>query len=99
MDKQLKEYKELINQKLDEYIPTGYPSSIFDSMRYSVLADGKRLRPILAIEIFKLFSKEIEIILPTACAIEMLHVQSLIVKNRIHKSYGPWNRKRGLIAW
>ena len=78
MDKKLKEYKELINKKLDEYIPQEYPYSIFDSMRYSVLADGKRLRPILAIEIFKLFSDKIEEILPTACAIEMLHVQSLI---------------------
>lgn len=78
MDKKLKEYKELINKKLDEYLPTDYPSSIFNSMRYSVLADGKRLRPILAIEIFKLFSDKIEDILPTACAIEMLHVQSLI---------------------
>ena len=78
MDKKLKDYKELINKKLDEYLPQGYPNSIFDSMRYSVLADGKRLRPILAIEIFKLFSDKIEEILPTACAIEMLHVQSLI---------------------
>lgn len=78
MDKKLKDYKELINKKLDEYLPQEYPNSIFESMRYSVLADGKRLRPILAIEIFKLFSDKIEEILPTACAIEMLHVQSLI---------------------
>ena len=78
MDKKLNEYKTLINKKLDEYLPQEYPNSIFESMRYSVLADGKRLRPILAIEIFKLFSDKIEEILPTACAIEMLHVQSLI---------------------
>ena len=78
MDKQLKKYKELITKKLDEYIPKGYPNSIFDSMRYSVLADGKRIRPIIAIEVFKLFSNNIEEILPTACAIEMLHAQSLI---------------------
>ena len=78
MDKKFNEYKELINKKLDEYLPQNYPSSIFESMRYSVLADGKRIRPILAIEIFKLFSNNLDIILPTACAIEMLHVQSLI---------------------
>ena len=78
MDKQLKKYKELITKKLDEYLPQGYPKSIFDSMRYSVLADGKRIRPIIAIEVFKLFSDKIEEILPTACAIEMLHAQSLI---------------------
>ena len=78
MNKQLEEYKKLITQKLDEYLPQQYPNSIFESMRYSVLADGKRIRPILAIEIFKLFSNNIEEILPTACAIEMLHAQSLI---------------------
>ncbi len=78
MNKKLNYYKNLITKKLDEYIPQGYPQSIFDSMRYSVLADGKRIRPILAIETFKLFSSKIEEILPTACAIEMLHAQSLI---------------------
>ena len=78
MNKQLQNYKELISKKLDEYLPQKYPNSIFESMRYSVLADGKRIRPILALEVFKLFSNEIEKILPTACAIEMLHVQSLI---------------------
>lgn len=74
----LNEYKNLITQKLDEYIPKEYPNSIFESMRYSVLADGKRIRPIFAIEIYKLFNNNIEEILPTACAIEMLHAQSLI---------------------
>ncbi len=78
MNKKLQEYKTLITKKLDEYLPKGYPPSIFDSMRYSVLADGKRIRPILAIEVFKMFSDEVENILPTACAIEMLHAQSLI---------------------
>lgn len=78
MNNKMNDYKILITNKLDEYIPQGYPQSIFDSMRYSVLADGKRIRPILAIETFKLFSDNIEEILPTACAIEMLHVQSLI---------------------
>ena len=78
MNKKLQNYKELITKKLDEYIPKGYPKSIFESMRYSVLSDGKRIRPILAIEVFKLFSENIEEIIPTACAIEMLHAQSLI---------------------
>ncbi len=77
-EEKLKDYKELITKKLDEYIPEGYPESIFKSMRYSVLADGKRIRPILAIEAFKLFSQDLNIILPSACAVEMLHAQSLI---------------------
>ncbi len=78
MNKKMNDYKTLITNKLDEYIPQRYPQSIFESMRYSVLADGKRIRPILAIETFNLFSDNIEEILPTACAIEMLHAQSLI---------------------
>lgn len=78
MNKKINEYKDLITKNLDKYLPHGYPKSIFESMRYSVLADGKRIRPIIAIEVFKLFSDNLEEILPTACAIEMLHAQSLI---------------------
>lgn len=48
--KQLEDYKKLIEQKLDEYIPVEYPEKIWESMRYSVLAGGKRLRPILCLE-------------------------------------------------
>ena len=47
-------------------------------MRYSVLAGGKRLRPVMCLETCKLFGGSIEDALPIACAIEMLHVQSLI---------------------
>ena len=46
---QLEDYKKLIEQKLDEYIPVEYPEKIWESMRYSVLAGGKRLRPILCL--------------------------------------------------
>lgn len=74
----MKNYIDLIEKKLDEYIPVQYPEEIFESMRYSVLAGGKRLRPIMCLETCKLFGGNIEDALPIACAIEMLHVQSLI---------------------
>lgn len=74
----LNEYKELINKKLDEFLKIQYPEEIFNSMRYSVLADGKRLRPIMVLEACKMFSGNFENAIPTACAIEMLHAQSLI---------------------
>lgn len=74
----MKNYIDLIEKKLDEYIPVQYPEEIFESMRYSVLAGGKRLRPIMCLETCKLFGGSIEDALPIACAIEMLHVQSLI---------------------
>ena len=76
--KQLDDYKKLIEQKLDEYMPVQYPEKIWESMRYSVLAGGKRLRPILCLEACRIISGSYENAVPTACAIEMLHSQSLI---------------------
>lgn len=67
-----------IEEKLDEYLPISYPKEIFESMRYSVLAGGKRLRPVMCLEACRVFSGEIEKAMPTACAFEMLHTQSLI---------------------
>lgn len=67
-----------IEEKLDEYLPISYPEEIFESMRYSVLAGGKRLRPVMCLEACRVFSGEIEKAMPTACAFEMLHTQSLI---------------------
>ena len=71
-------YKMVVEQALDEYTPVKYPNKIYESMRYSLLAGGKRLRPIIAIETAELFNVPIETVLPAACAIEMLHCQSLI---------------------
>lgn len=76
--KKFDEYKTLIEKKLDEFLPVQYPEQIWESMRYSVLAGGKRLRPIMALETCKVLSGSIEQAIPTACAIEMLHTQSLI---------------------
>lgn len=72
------EYIKFINEKLDEFLEVEYPEDIFKSMRYSVLAEGKRLRPILCLEACRIFGGNIEEAIPTACAIEMLHAQSLI---------------------
>ncbi|MGN0018855.1 MAG: polyprenyl synthetase family protein [Candidatus Gastranaerophilaceae bacterium] len=74
----MNELIELVNKKLDEYLPVSYPEEIFESMRYSLLAGGKRLRPIMCLEACKVFGGDIEKALPTACAFEMLHTQSLI---------------------
>lgn len=68
----------LIDEKLDEFLKVQYPQEIFESMRYSVLAGGKRLRPVMCLEACRIFGGTIEDAIPTACAIEMLHAQSLI---------------------
>ena len=71
-------YKNLVEQKLDKYIPVKYPEKIWESMRYSVLAGGKRLRPVMTLETCRVLCGSYEQAIPAACAIEMLHSQSLI---------------------
>lgn len=75
---QMNNYIELVNDKLDEFIQIEYPESIFKSMKYTVTLPGKRLRPVMCLETCRMFGGEIEDALPTACAIEMLHAQTLI---------------------
>lgn len=59
----------------DETLPQ---KSIFQAMKYSVTAGGKRIRPVLTLELCRMFGGEWEIALPFACALEMIHTYSLI---------------------
>ena len=68
----------LIDNTLDEYVKIGYPNSIFNSMKYTLSLKGKRLRPVMVLETTRMLGGNIEDALPSACALEMLHVQSLI---------------------
>ena len=68
----------LIDNKLDEYIKVQEPKSIFESMKYTLMLPGKRLRPMMCLETVRMLNGDIADALPTACAIEMLHAQSLI---------------------
>ena len=68
----------LIDKHLDEYIDIKYPQTIFKSMKYTLNLKGKRLRPIMCLETARILGADILDALPTACSIEMLHVQSLI---------------------
>ena len=69
---------DLIDKKLDEYIPILYPEVIFKAMKYTVTLPGKRLRPVMCLETARMLGGDIAKVLPAACAIEMLHAQSLI---------------------
>ncbi len=71
-------YIELINKKLEEFMPICYPQKIFKAMKYTVTLPGKRLRPVLCLEACRVFGGNIEDAIPTACATEMLHAQTLI---------------------
>lgn len=80
MKKELSERIKVIDQSLDLYLPesTNPQSVIYTSMRYSVFAGGKRLRPILMWETAKLFDKDWDCVREFACALEMIHTYSLI---------------------
>lgn len=71
-------YIEAVNKKLEEFMPVLYPEDIFKAMKYTVTLPGKRLRPVMCLETCRMFGGNIEDAIPTACAIEMLHAQTLI---------------------
>lgn len=62
------------------YLPTeeGYQKTIVEAMNYSVLAGGKRLRPMLMLETYRLFGGKSRVIEPFMAAIEMIHTYSLV---------------------
>jgi geranylgeranyl diphosphate synthase, type II len=74
----LKLRQQLCETALDKAVPMHYPDKIYEAMRYSLLAGGKRLRPILCIATCEMMGGTIEISMPTACALEMIHTMSLI---------------------
>ena len=69
---------DLVDKKLDEYMPISYPEEIFKAMKYTVTLPGKRLRPVMCLETARMLGGNIDDAMPVACAIEMLHAQSLI---------------------
>ena len=53
-------------------------ADLYDAMLYSLLAGGKRIRPVLALETCRMCGGDITTALPFACAVEMVHTYSLI---------------------
>ena len=74
----LKQQKNLVEKALDNSIAIARPEKIYEAMRYSLLAGGKRLRPILCLATCELTGGTVEMAMPTACALEMIHTMSLI---------------------
>ena len=75
-----KEYKEKIDAALEAYFHIeDFPfAGLGESMRYSLLAGGKRIRPMLVLEFCRISGGDVDAVLPVACAVEMLHTYSLI---------------------
>lgn len=68
----------LINENIDKFMQIQYPEDLFNAMKYTVMLPGKRLRPVMCLETCKMYGGDINTAIPTACAIEMLHSQTLI---------------------
>ncbi len=72
--------RERVDRALEEFLPAAQtkPPSIHEAMRYSVLAGGKRIRPILAIAAAEACGADPEPLLKPFCAIELVHTYSLV---------------------
>jgi geranylgeranyl diphosphate synthase type II len=74
----LAEKQLLVEAALDQCLTVAYPETVYESMRYSLMAGGKRLRPILCLATAEMMGGTIAASMPTACALEMVHTMSLI---------------------
>ena len=99
----LKEYQEIINSELERYLikEECYEKVLNDSIEYSLMAGGKRLRAILVLDVYKMFkSANYKEAMPYAIALEMVHNFSLIhddlpeVDNDDFRHGKPTNHKK-----
>ena len=77
----LNENSLLVENALNEYLKAKDDNGLIEPMRYSLMSGGKRIRPFIVIESYRLFAKDnfdIKKVLPFACALEMIHTYSLI---------------------
>lgn len=76
----LEHYIQLINDELYKCLPSkNVPqSAVIEAMEYSLVAGGKRVRPVLTLEFCKVCGGDINFTLPFACAVELIHTYSLI---------------------
>ncbi|MBE6968598.1 MAG: polyprenyl synthetase family protein [Ruminococcaceae bacterium] len=73
------ECRRLVEEELDTYFEENCPQGeLLEAMRYSLLAGGKRIRPILVLQFCAACGGDVSAAMPAACAIEMLHTYSLI---------------------
>jgi geranylgeranyl diphosphate synthase type II len=75
----LEEKRGFIDSYLKSYFePLSLPLQLHDSMKYSLLSGGKRIRPILALASYEACGGDAKAILPQAAALELIHTYSLI---------------------
>ena len=76
----LRRRQSLVNRALERYLPVSGedPGVIHRAMRYSVLGEGKRVRPILTLAVCEAVGGKISSALHAACALELIHAYSLV---------------------
>ena len=74
------EYRDMIQRSLEPQLQSlgAVPEQLMDAMRYSLLAGGKRLRPVMLLASCDMAGGSLEEAIPYACALEMIHTYSLI---------------------
>ncbi len=77
---QLKHFQNAAAVALDKWLPASdiQPQTLHEAMRYSVLAEGKRIRPVLVYATGEAFGIDVEQLNGPACAVEIIHAYSLI---------------------
>ena len=80
IERQIADKAKQIEEIIGSYLPKeeGYQKTVLEAMNYSVLAGGKRLRPMLMKETFELFGGTGKIVEPFMAALEMIHTYSLV---------------------
>ncbi len=79
-DEKLKYYLDLIENNLHNFLPksNNLCSSFIESLNYSVLEGGKRIRPVLTLAVCDMFCGNLEIAVNFACGVELIHAGSLV---------------------
>jgi geranylgeranyl diphosphate synthase type II len=78
IDQKIAEYKALTDNYLERFLKAQYPEILWESMKYTSLSKGKRIRPAIVLESTAVCGGNTEDAIATACAVEMVHAQSLI---------------------
>ena len=76
----IQEYQRIVNEQIEKHLRRQEcPEKVLnEAVEYSLMAGGKRLRPILMLQTYQLFAQDIEVCMPFAIAMEMIHNFSLI---------------------
>lgn len=80
LNERLQVYRSCVENALEHWLPDNnvQPSHLHEAMRYSVLSDGKRIRPVLVFATGEAFAVPLEQLESPACAVELIHAYSLI---------------------